>query len=311
VPNAPDAPNRNDFLARLSADLAVDPLDDAAAPEKSRDPSITTTTPEEHHAPPPWRERKLTAIAAAFGYPHASRSSLTKYRRKPWFPKPDAAGNWDVRAVARAILQNMPHGRIPDDRIAKMETIAFGTHAPKPTPNAAANPNNAASPASTDARDFTIDTDDPLLQTLRGADDPVAIARAAATLAGRRLAHDLATGTGNPRRIPELTNALKELRNAEADYLTIRRRAGELIERDSAKTVIGDLVQRLINLLAALEAELPTWVEIQLADPTFHNLAPDERRRKVRNWFHERTRAIRATECVEINGMLYQEESNQ
>lgn len=153
------------------------------------------------------------------------------------------------------------------------------------------------------------------LETLRNTTDPLAMARAGATLAARRVASAYERGDV-ARELDGLKKCLEELRRSEQGYLEIGKERGTLIARDVAIVVLGSLATRACAVLGLHEVRLAAEVERWLHNENFRALTSEERARKIRAWAQENTFELRTfvseepkTECEHCNSVIYTTET--
>ena len=139
------------------------------------------------------------------------------------------------------------------------------------------------------------------------------IDRAAAgfRLAGLAVANAYRAGQVSPQQLESLKKQGEELRKSEDAYLALAQKRGDLIERSVAKTVAGQIAQRLVQLLSNLENTLATQLEIWRDDKSFSAAPTDTRQRLVRAWFADQAKQIRRLAADDFEAMIQAEETEQ
>ncbi len=130
------------------------------------------------------------------------------------------------------------------------------------------------------------------------------VTRAAMTLASRRLHSASAQGMAHASLFEELKNSLKELRQAEADYITLAEQRGTLVPRETLKMLAGTQASRLVQCVVNLENAIATEFEVWLADPAMAGMAADQRRRKVREFVAATCNEVRRQEADGAEKMI-------
>lgn len=225
--------------------------------------------------------RTLTELGKALG---RRRQLLTRWSRRPGFPRKEADG-WPVEACRQWVSSN----------VAVRRSLR-PTGEPTPAPPAA--------PPKASASDTDAELDALADRLEEAGSDGLEASRAAVALIGRMVASGARSGTLGPREAAGLKATLEELRRAEAGYMELQRRRGELIERDTARQVIGAMAARLDAVRAELVAALPlaagAWVEADRRG----RCSDVELRRRVRSWIDDTLRELRTREADRVEAEI-------
>lgn len=180
-------------------------------------------------------------------------------------------------------------------------------------PRATATPSGAAVPSISDAPSALplAAEDESLLAVLKSPSaSAVDLLDAALRLAARRVAQAGAVGVLGARDVADLTRASEELRRAREAALDLAERQKRVIDRDVAAGAVGDLVERLIQILNSVQTMLPAQVEQWREDPHHHNLSAKDRARVVMEWFEAQARSMRIEVCDQVEAALDQAEKD-
>lgn len=137
-------------------------------------------------------------------------------------------------------------------------------------------------------------------------DDPLTVTRKAMRYAQDQFDLSKTMGVGTSKALSDLQNALEELRKAEAAYLELKQKSGELIPLDAAIATACQVVARMIQALDNFTSSLPNQVEEWLSDK-FRALPVEERQREVRIWSRAKATAVREASVEEVTKMLADE----
>lgn len=152
--------------------------------------------------------------------------------------------------------------------------------------------------------------DHPLMKTLLSNErpNPMAMAEAVLSVATRQVALKAQAGEISAQQLDSVSKALEELRRSQAAWMEISADRGQLIQRDVALAVCGQMAQRLKECVDRIVNSLSQQVEVWTQDPAF-SLPTDStgRNRLVRAWVENFARDIRRLEAEEIDKMIERE----
>lgn len=152
-------------------------------------------------------------------------------------------------------------------------------------------------------------TDEELADVLEQSQDPLELARATIQVVARRLSRDVRDSKDTGQDVA-LKKALEELRRTEQGYLEMSVLKKDLIQRDTAKALAGNVAARFVAALDRYEVALAKQIETWLADPVFQKLETEERTRLVRAWCRERSRNARQVEADDLEKWIVEEEKS-
>lgn len=218
-------------------------------------------------------ELKITGVRPLGELLGIGKTLAAELAKESWFPKKALDGSWSTLEVQKAYAD-----------YKKREETAGQVPVPR-----------------------TEELDE-LRRTLATSKDPEAIGQAHMELVARSLAHADSVST---RDVVAMKSALEELRKGAAGYLELRKKKGEVIERDVAKAVMGQFGRRLVAVLERYEVQLPQKIEAWLADPLFTGASAEERARVVRAWSGTMAHDVRKTEAGDIERMVVAEVKEQ
>lgn len=220
--------------------------------------------------------RTKSDLADALGISNSYLGLLCKNR---WFPGRKRGGVYDVIECLKAFAKNTNGERAKE---ARQKLIELGEwEAPEPV--AEINGGRLELSSAAELRDAI------------ESGDPLSIARAAVRVAGERLYVALTRphGEGWISAANRLRQTIGELRKCEGDYLDLAERKGELIEREDAAACAGLLLNRAVQCLDAVKADIVTQFEIWIHDDELMSRPTEERGREIARWFDEQARAAR------------------
>lgn len=218
------------------------------------------TTGQQEGQPRPLKISGVRALGELLGI---GKTAAAEMSHEPWFPRKGVDGTWSTVEVLAAV------------EARKTSTAPAG---------------GAPSAADSD-----------LVRILEMSTDATAVAHASVILAARVLARAHATGEleaiGSGTRT--VSRALEELRRTEADRLELGVRQGGLIDRDVAKSVVGELARDVKNALRSLVTSLAGQYAVWHRDEAFNAQAPDARDRAIFAWTEQQTDQARLGETEE------------
>ncbi len=139
---------------------------------------------------------------------------------------------------------------------------------------------------------------------LSGQASALEVSRAAMQLASKKLGSASLSDNVGGRDFDDLAKALQELRQAEAGYIELEEKRGQLIARDKVKQLVGGCCTRLIQCLDNVIAGISTEVDVWTADPAFAALPADDRHRKVRTYVDRVCREVRQQEADGVSALI-------
>jgi hypothetical protein len=128
------------------------------------------------------------------------------------------------------------------------------------------------------------------------------ISRAVVQLVAARVAKD----EFSPNDVDALKKSLGELRQAEADYLELAEKQGQLIDRDIVRGLVGACCTRLVQCLGNLENAIGSEFAVWLADPAIHLMPAQDRTRKVREFVAKTCYEVRRQEAESVDKLIEQ-----
>jgi hypothetical protein len=216
-------------------------------------------------------------LGEALGIPKTTAAELAK---QPWFPPKGLDGTWDALAVKKA-YEDFKAGKL---------VAAPSASAPL-----------SSTPAEAEERSS-------LRHTLATSRNPEEIGAATMQLVARDIAKADALSV---KHVIAMKAALEELRKGAAGYLKLAQERGDLIARDVAKSVIGQLGRRGIAVLERYEVDLAGQVESWVSDPLFLAATSEERSRTVREWARAKTEDLRSIEAGQVEELVAAEVKEQ
>lgn len=223
-------------------------------------------------------ELKITGVRRLGEVLGISKTAAAEIAKEPWFPKKGPDGSWATGDVQKAYAAHKSGGAL----------------APEKPPTSA-----AVESAGEDTEQLR-----KILETSR---DPEVIAEVTVALVARSIARaDLSV-----KHVIAMKSALEELRKGASGYLEIAKKRGELIERDVAKVVLGQLARRAIAVLERYEVQLAQQVEAWVSDGAFLAKGSEERARVVRAWAIGYTHECRKVEANTIEDLVAAEVKEQ
>lgn len=218
-------------------------------------------------------ELKVTGVRALGELLGISKSLAARLTKEPWFPARAEDGSWATLEVQRAYADHKTRQE-NNGRLFVPETREL----------------------------------DELRRVLATSKNPEEIAQANVQLVARGLATAESLA---PKDVLSMKAALEELRKGAAGYLELRKKKGEVIERDVAKVVIGQMARRAVAVLERYEVQLAQRVELWLADASFLTAPSEERARIVRAWASSATQDVRRTEAEDVERLIAAEVKEQ
>jgi len=241
------------------------------------------------------RTLNLKALSEALGL---DKGQLSRESNRPGFPFDKVSGVrlFDAEEVRAWRVANVK----PSRRRGTGQSLQV--QAADASPIAASSPAGSGeipSPPELSAHEKELMRvlEDPQASEVSRAEAGFAIAGIAAAAAYRR-------GEMGVQHLENLKKQGEELRKAKADYIDLAERRGELIERDVAQELAGDLALRLVTILSNVENALATRFEIWMADPAFQALPTEQRQQQIRSWFEDQARTLRELEAAEIDALI-------
>jgi hypothetical protein len=228
----------------------------------------------------PRDDRHTVGSLAALGRalrPAKSRSQMSRYARRPWFPRPDADGRYDV-ATVQAAMDTHAHQQQRADRPA---------------------PDDTTTPAELPA-------DDPYLAILRDpASTDLQIVTAEVRLASRVLADKYRRGLVSAQDRQAWAKVSNELRQTKEKDLALREQRRELIPADQACTLVADIIRDVTSIEDSMGDALPRQVVAWLSDPDFTAAPAEQQQHRVRQWFRRQLTGARKHDATTITARLH------
>jgi len=161
---------------------------------------------------------------------------------------------------------------------------------------------SSQAPAIPQKSALALDADNPIITDLKSG-DPLRVTRAAAALAGLRVAHAAQQGHAGANDLDDLKKALGELRQAEDSYIELGIRKGEIIERSTACEIIGSCCSRLVECLNVLENSIAVEFDMWLSDESMRG-SSETRQRKIRDYVAGLGYQIRRQEADGVDALI-------
>lgn len=244
-------------------------------------------------------ELKISGVRKLAEVLGISKTTAAEHAKASWFPKKGPDGSWITSEVQKAFAAF---------KSGSLGSQAFSVR----FPNLEAFEKEAAARTSTSPAPSgeAMGADEAALQNvLRTSNDPEQIAQATMALVARSIAE--AGNRLEVKHVIAMKSALEELRKGAGGYLKLAQEKGDLIRRDVAKAVIGQLAQRAIRVLERYEVQLAQRVEAWFGDPAFKALSSEERARVVRAWAVDQTQSVRSVEAAEVEKLVAAEVEEQ
>ena len=247
-------------------------------------------------------------LAAALG---VDAGLLSRWAKRDGFPCDTVKGvrladAGEVRAwIDTNIRPRKAGGGAPPETLPLLASAEAPRAPEKPAEKRAPTP---PSPPKIPAQTPLAMESDPLVQALkmRGG-DPLEMSRAAVGLMARQIATQATAGTISAPQLDSLKKSLEELRRSEEAYLELATRRGELLEREHAKAICGDMANRLNMCLDRIINQLARQIELWLIDDKFKTTDTEGRGRQVRTWIETTCTEVRRLEAEEIDRLIEQE----
>lgn len=263
------------------------------------------STPPESAPPSTAGEPLLTlrGLAKAIG---VDAGQLSKESGRPGFPAHQTEQGilYDRSEVTQWRQVNVRRRKSASPAVEPSPALAV----PAARPQRRDSPPSTARPTSPPPAMLPGDNaDTDLLAILQsGTASALEITRATMQIASRRVARAHRENILGPNDLDGLKKSLQELRTAEAGYLELAEKSGQLIPRDQVRAIVSDCCQRLVRVAASIENALALEFAAWLADPKVAAMGADERARHIRAYVSQATRAARIQEADAIDALINQ-----